>query len=287
MSRQEDLKKKTLFAGNKVMIMVSQKQEKLIEMVKGFSDEYLDEEFKDLNIRLVEKLGRKRDVPFRRGKLENWAGGIVYTIGQLNFLFDDSFEPYATPDDISDYFGIKKRTAANKARDIRKLLNLKLGNEEFSTQLVRESDVSRMGDNFNQVKTLSGARTHSRLRMIGDMMKIVNSQNPNEDLEEFIDNIHNADEDDLPILYELLRYSTYIVPYHDKNPVVISDEDGVTAVAAFTSMQNYGLDEDFKIKRMNFLDLALLLDDDLNGIVLNPFSQPLFLTRDMIREALF
>jgi hypothetical protein len=52
-------------------------------------------------------------------------------------------------------------------------------------------------------------------------------------------------------------------------------------------MQNYGLDEDFKIKRMNFLDLALLLDDDLNGIVLNPFSQPLFLTRDMIREALF
>ena len=287
MSRQEDLKKKTLFAGNKVMIMVSQKQEKLIEMVKGFSDEYLDEEFKDLNIRLVKKLGRKRDVPFRRGKLENWAGGIVYTIGQLNFLFDDSFEPYATPDDISVYFGIKKRTAASKARDIRKLLNLKLGNEEFSTRLVRESDVSRMGDNFNQVKTLSGARTHSRLRMIGDMMKIVNSQNPNGDLEEFIDNINNADEDDLPILYELLRYSTYIVPYHDKNPVVISDEDGVTAVAAFTSMQNYGLDEDFKIKRMNFLDLALLLDDDLNGIVLNPFSQPLFLTRDMIREALF
>ena len=63
------MKKKTVFAGNKVMIMVSQKQEKLIEMVKGFSDEYLDEEFRDLNIRLVEKLGRKRDVPFRRGSV--------------------------------------------------------------------------------------------------------------------------------------------------------------------------------------------------------------------------
>ena len=159
--------------------MTDDRQKMLIEMVKGFSDEYLDEEYKKLNIRLVEKLGRKQDVPFKRGKLENWAGGIVYTIGQLNFLFDDSFHPYATPDDISSYFGIKKKTAANKARDIRKLLNLKLGDEEFSTELVLESDVSRMGGDLSQVKTLQGAQTYSRLRHIGDMMKILNSQNPN------------------------------------------------------------------------------------------------------------
>jgi len=89
--------------------MAAERQEKLIEMVKGFSDEYLDEEYKKLNIKLVEKLERKHDVPFKRGKLENWAGGIVYTIGQLNFLFDDSFHPYATPDDISVTSALKRR----------------------------------------------------------------------------------------------------------------------------------------------------------------------------------
>ena len=272
------------------MIMTAEKQEKLIEMVRGFSEEYLDDEFRDLNIKLVEKLGRKHDVPFRRGKLENWAGGIVYTIGQLNFLFDDSIEPYATPDDIADYFGIKKKTAANKARDIRKLLNLKLGNEEFSTELVLESDVSRMGGDLTQVKTLSGAQTYSRLREIGDMMKIVNSQNPNEDLEEFIDNINAPliNDSELPILYELLRDSTYIIPHHDNLPVIISDQNGILAVAAFTSEERYGLGDDFKTKRMNFMKVALFLDDgNLNGIVINHGSQNLFLSRDMIRDVIF
>ena len=272
------------------MIMIAEKQEKLIEMVKGFSDEYLDDEFRDLNIKLVEKLGRKHDVPFRRGKLENWAGGIVYTIGQLNFLFDDSIEPYATPDDIADYFGIKKKTAANKARDIRKLLNLKLGNDEFSTELVLESDVSRMGGDLSQVKTLSGAQTYSRLREIGDMMKIVNSQNPNEDLEEFIDNINGSliNDSELPIFYELLRDSTYIIPHHDNMPVIISDQNGILAVVAFTSEERYDLGDDFKTKRMNFMKVALFLgDENLKGIVLNPGSQNLFLFKDMIRDVIF
>jgi len=58
-------------------------------------------------------------------------------------------------------------------------LNLKLGDEEFSTELVLTSDVSRMGGDLSQVKTLQGAQTYSRLRHIGDMMKILNSQNPN------------------------------------------------------------------------------------------------------------
>lgn len=40
------------------------------------------------------KLGRKREVPFQRGKIEIWAAAVVYAIGSPNFLFDKSFEPY-------------------------------------------------------------------------------------------------------------------------------------------------------------------------------------------------
>lgn len=270
--------------------MVAEKQKKLIEMVSGFSDDYLDEELKKLNIKLVEKLGRKHNVPFKRGKLENWAGGIVYAIAQINFLFDDSFDPHITPDDISDYFGVKKKTVASKARDIRKLLNLKLGNKEFSTELVLESDVSRMGGDLSQVKTLRGAQNYSRLREIGDMMKILNSQNPNDDLEQFIDNISGQyiEDEDLPIFYELLRDSTYIIPHHDNKPVIISDQNDILAVAAFTSEKKYSLGEDFKVKKMKFLKVALFLgDDNLKGILINPGSQNLFLSKDTIREVIF
>ena len=52
--------------------MTAEKKEKLIELVEGFSDEYLDDEFKKLNVKLVEKLGRKRDMPFSK-RLKHWV----------------------------------------------------------------------------------------------------------------------------------------------------------------------------------------------------------------------
>ena len=141
-----------------------ERKDELIKMVSDFSEDFLDDEFKKLNVKLVEKLSRKREVPFKRGKLENWASGIVYAIGQINFLFDDSFTPFATPDDICNFFGVKKSTASNKARDIRKLFSLKLGNKEFSTEIVLESDISRLGGDLTQIKTLEGAQRTSILR---------------------------------------------------------------------------------------------------------------------------
>ena len=115
------------------------KQEKIIELTTSFCDEKLNEEYKELSIKLVEKLGRKHDVPFKRGKLEIWASAVIYALGQINFLFDKSFEPYATPDDICNYFNTKKSTVSNKAHDIRKMLNMGHFDEEFSTGALLES----------------------------------------------------------------------------------------------------------------------------------------------------
>lgn len=112
------------------------KEEKLIEMTTSFCREKLDEEYEEVCIKLIRKMGRKRDVPFKRGKLENWASGIIYALGQINFLFDKSFEPYASADDICNFYGTKKSTASNKARDIRKMFNLVPFDEEFSTDYI-------------------------------------------------------------------------------------------------------------------------------------------------------
>lgn len=156
--------------------MTALKERQLIEMVSSFCCEKLDEEYMELSVKLVQKLARKREVPFKRGKLENWASGIIYALGQINFLFDDSFDPYATPDDICSYFGTKKSTASNKARDIRKLLNLKLGDEEFSTEMILNSNVRGFGGDLSQAKTLRGTETsvtlHNTVEILAQLSKL-------------------------------------------------------------------------------------------------------------------
>lgn len=110
------------------------RQEQLVEMVSSFCDEQLDGEYKQLSIKLIEKMGRKHEVPFKRGKLEIWSSAVIYALGQINFLFDKSFEPYSTPDEICDYFGTKKSTVSNKAHTIREMFNLDPFDKEFSTK---------------------------------------------------------------------------------------------------------------------------------------------------------
>ncbi len=89
---------------------IIQKEEKLLEMIGAFCAQKLDDDYFQLCEKLIKKLGRKRDVPFQRGKLEIWAAAVVYAIGSINFLFDKSFEPYMTAEQFSEYFGTKNST---------------------------------------------------------------------------------------------------------------------------------------------------------------------------------
>ena len=271
---------------------IKQKQDELIRMVSEFSDEYLDEEYKILNIRLVEKLGRKQDVPFKRGKLENWASGIIYTIAQLNFLFDDSFTPYITADCICNFFMTKKSTATNKARDIRKLLNLKLGNKEFSTQFVLDNDISSLGNNIQQIKTLNSARTRSRMNKIMDMRRQIEIGDEKLDLESIIHKIQNSageyiNQYDLKRLYWALRESKFIASYFKDEKKYISYDNGIVALPAFTSQEKYDMELNEKSKEFSFVELILLLDyKSADGIVINPGSDNFFLTKNMIFNVL-
>jgi hypothetical protein len=117
---------------------IKEKEEKLLEMISAFCTQNLDDEYSQLCRKLTKKLGRKRDVPFQRGKLEIWAAAIVYAIGSINFLFDKSFEPYRTAEQISEYFGTKNSTVSNKAREINEMLDIWHFNPEFSTKKMLE-----------------------------------------------------------------------------------------------------------------------------------------------------
>jgi len=119
---------------------IKNREKELLELTGTFCAQKLDNEYFQLCEKLVKKLGRKRDVPFKSGKIEIWAAAVVYAIGSINFLFDKSFEPYLTPEQISEHFGTKKSTVSNKARQIKDIFDMWHFSPEFSTQHMTESN---------------------------------------------------------------------------------------------------------------------------------------------------
>lgn len=120
--------------------LVQQKKDTLIQMTDGFADLYLDEDYKMLCRKLINKMSRKRQVPFLSGRLEIWAAAVVYALGQINFLFDRGFEPYVSATDLCDYFGTSQSTTSQKAKKIRDMFKMRYFNEEFSTERVRNEN---------------------------------------------------------------------------------------------------------------------------------------------------
>ena len=91
----------------------------------------LDEEYADLARRAVAKLARKRPSPLTAGRRTTWAAGVVYALGQANFMFDPASEPYVTADELSEAFGVAKSTMGSKARQVRDLLRISPFSPEF------------------------------------------------------------------------------------------------------------------------------------------------------------
>lgn len=116
------------------------RQQRILELAKEFCSKKLNKEYFELTERLVKKLGRKRNPLFETGQAQVWAAAIIHALGTINFLFDKSFEPYVSIDDINAFFGTSKSTTGNKSKQIRDLLKLDLWNNEFSTKKMQNSN---------------------------------------------------------------------------------------------------------------------------------------------------
>jgi hypothetical protein len=123
----------------------------LTDMTAAMCRQHLDAEYEQLCHKLIAKMARKRVVPFLSGRMEIWAAGIVYALGSINFLFDKSFPPHASPDTICEHFQVSKRTVAQKAKLIRDMFKLGYFDPEFSTQHMAQNNPLarlRMVDGF-------------------------------------------------------------------------------------------------------------------------------------------
>lgn len=119
---------------------IQERQQLIIDLIGEFCAQKLNDEYFELSKRLMQKLGRKRNVPFETGKPEVWAAATIHALGSINFLFDKSFEPYVTIDEINNLFGTNKSTTGAKSKQIRDMLKLSMWDKEFSTQRMRGSN---------------------------------------------------------------------------------------------------------------------------------------------------
>jgi hypothetical protein len=105
--------------------------EQVIALTDAVCADLLDEEYAGLARHVVAKLARKRPSPLQSGRATTWAGGVIWALGQVNFLFDRSSEPYVTHDDLADAFGLSKSTLSQKAKQVRDILQMTWGKPEF------------------------------------------------------------------------------------------------------------------------------------------------------------
>ena len=105
----------------------------IIDVTTDVCRVHLDEEYAQLARQLVARLARRRPSPLARGDARIWAGGVLYVIAQVNFLFDRSQTPHLTAKELAEAVGVKQTTMANKAAMINRLLDVGI----FEPELMR------------------------------------------------------------------------------------------------------------------------------------------------------
>jgi hypothetical protein len=108
----------------KVPATMRERASEVVAVADEICAAHLDREYGELCGVLVARLARKRPSPLQRGGVRIWAAGVIYAIGQINFLFDRTQNPHLTADELAACAGVAKSTMANKAALICRALDL-------------------------------------------------------------------------------------------------------------------------------------------------------------------
>jgi hypothetical protein len=125
-------------------------KDELLKLTHSFCKQHLNDEYADLSRRMIDKMSRKRQVPYLSGRREIWAAAIIHALGTINFLFDPKTQPYVTALQIAEHFGTSASTVAQKGKVIRDMFKLSYWDREFSTLHMQEKNP------FNSLALING-----------------------------------------------------------------------------------------------------------------------------------
>lgn len=103
---------------------VRQRFDAVVGLIDRVCREHLTEEYAVLGRELATALARKRPSPLVQGRAPTWACGITYTLGTVNFLFDQTQTPHIRGRDLCALFGVSQSAGSAKARDIMRLMRI-------------------------------------------------------------------------------------------------------------------------------------------------------------------
>ncbi len=110
--------------GHSVPRKMRERYEAVTGITDGFCHEHLNEEYADLSRKMAAALSKKRPSPLESGRIRSWAAGVVYALGRVNFLSDDSREPHMSLAEMCEKIGVSQSNASSKSREIWYRLNL-------------------------------------------------------------------------------------------------------------------------------------------------------------------
>lgn len=263
--------------------MDGEKKKQLIKMLSEFCDECLNDEFKMLNIRMVEKLSQRDDFTIGRNKIESWACAIALAVGQMNFLFDTSFDPFMTQDDLCWYFGVSRQNATLKSRDIRRLLELRLGDEEFSTEFVLSLDIPESDEDLKRIRLLNEIKPLIASKRPDDVEDIENSELLRCFQEFYIDPENDE------VLIKVLRKTFFVqLTSYGQSLKQVLDLNRFRIPLFTSTYECRNLRNDFgdvKFRPWPFSNVIEYLDNsNFDGVIVNPESDGFLITRNMIEK---
>jgi len=95
--------------------------EKIIEFVREFCEQKLNEEYFELAERFVQELGSTKNPPFIKGQPKVWAAAIIKVLSGIRNL-DDSLLPFIFNGEINSFFGINNFMTKRKSNQIWELI---------------------------------------------------------------------------------------------------------------------------------------------------------------------
>lgn len=108
----------------KIPQIMQARYEEITSLTDAVCRSHLNDEYAEMIRKMAATLARKRPSPLAGGRANVWACGIAYSVGFVNFLFDKSFPPSLSAEDLCAAFGVSKSTGYNKSKGIRDLLDL-------------------------------------------------------------------------------------------------------------------------------------------------------------------
>lgn len=128
--------------------VIASKYEEITNIIKSFSNEYLNEEYMEICVLATKTLCLNNEEQLKKGKSFSWAAGIVHAIGSVNNLFESKEKPYIKVTDLYKAFNVSSSTGSSKSKEVKNLLNLSKEN----TQWTISNNVKVSNNNFMKAK---------------------------------------------------------------------------------------------------------------------------------------